>query len=45
MTAGFIYLFRDVIILTIGGLFGVVIVGRIVRTIRRMLAPADGEIT
>ena len=44
MTAGFIYLFRDVIIIAVGSLFGLVIMGRIVHIIRRMLVPADGEI-
>jgi hypothetical protein len=44
MTAGFVYLFRDVVILTLGVLFAVVIMGRIMRIIRRLLILAGGDI-
>jgi hypothetical protein len=44
MTAGFVYLFRDVVIFIVGALFALVIMGRILRIIRRLSVPADGDI-
>jgi hypothetical protein len=44
MTAGFVYLFRDVVIFSLGALFALVILGRIMRIVRRLMIPADGDI-
>jgi hypothetical protein len=43
MTAGFVFLFRDVIIFTLGSIFALVIMGRILRIVRKLLIPADGD--
>jgi hypothetical protein len=44
MTAGFVYLFRDPIIFAVGALMAIVIMGRILRIIRRLSVPSDGDI-
>jgi hypothetical protein len=44
MTAGFVYLFRDVVVFILGSIFALVIMGRIMRIVRRLMIPADGDI-
>jgi hypothetical protein len=44
MTAGFVYLFRDVVIFALGALFALVIMGRVLRLVRRLSVPLDGDI-
>jgi hypothetical protein len=44
MTAGFVFLFRDAVIFALGCIFALVIVGRILRAIRKLSVPADGDV-
>ena len=44
MTTGFVYLFRDVVLFSLGTLFALVILGRIMRIVRRLMIPADGDV-
>ena len=44
MIAGFVYLFRDVVIFTLGSIFALVIMGRVLRLVRRLSVPSDGDI-
>jgi hypothetical protein len=44
MTAGFVFLFRDVVVFTLDSIFALVILGRIMRIIRRLMVPTDGDI-